>query len=41
MDIREPHVMRVAPTPLYNCASDVHQFVTILAKVVAEIRAAS
>ncbi|KAJ7389149.1 hypothetical protein OS493_033235 [Desmophyllum pertusum] len=30
VDTREPHVMRIAPTPLYNSFTDVHRFVTLL-----------
>ena len=30
VDTREPHVMRIAPTPLYNSFADVHRFVTAL-----------
>jgi kynureninase len=32
--------MRVAPAPLYNSAKDVHEFVSILRDVVAEVRKA-
>jgi hypothetical protein len=31
--------MRVAPAPLYNNASDVREFVLLLARVVRELRA--
>lgn len=33
VDVREPHVMRVAPAPLYNTAEDVRVFVATLAAV--------
>lgn len=33
VDKREPNVLRAAPTPLYNRFQDVHNFVTILKKV--------
>ncbi|XP_028662344.1 kynureninase [Erpetoichthys calabaricus] len=29
-DMREPNVLRIAPTPLYNSFSEVHRFVTTL-----------
>jgi len=36
VDLREPHVLRVAPVPLYNTAADVLDFVTTLKLVLAE-----
>lgn len=36
-DWREPDVIRVAPVPLYNSFTDVHQFVDILKKQLASI----
>jgi len=30
VDTREPDVIRLAPTPLYNSFVDVHRFVTLL-----------
>jgi len=32
-DIRRPNVMRIAPAPLYNSFTDVHQFVMLLKKL--------
>ena len=40
-DLREPHVLRVAPVPLYNTAADVLEFVTTLKLVLAEGEAAA
>ncbi|MEQ2194606.1 hypothetical protein XENOCAPTIV_000376, partial [Xenoophorus captivus] len=34
-DMREPSVLRVAPTPLYNSFSDVHRFIETLGKALA------
>ena len=33
VDTREPDVMRIAPTPLYNSFTDVYRFVTLLGEV--------
>jgi len=35
----QPHAMRVAPTPLYNTASDVAEFVTALKAAIIEVAA--
>lgn len=35
-DVRKPHVMRVAPAPLYNTAKDVYDFVKILTETLQE-----
>ena len=32
-DVRQPHVVRIAPVPLYNSFSDVFRFVEILRKI--------
>ncbi|KAL1021803.1 hypothetical protein UPYG_G00018270 [Umbra pygmaea] len=37
-DMREPNVLRVAPTPLYNSFSDVHRFITVLGSALAARR---
>ena len=34
-DVRKPNVMRVAPAPLYNSASDVWHFVQLLKQALA------
>lgn len=34
-DWREPDVIRVAPTPLYNSFEDVHKFVTVLKNIIS------
>lgn len=39
VDTREPHVMRIAPAPLYNSFTDVHRFVTILGEVFGALKA--
>uniref|UniRef100_A0AAY4C6M7 Kynureninase n=1 Tax=Denticeps clupeoides TaxID=299321 RepID=A0AAY4C6M7_9TELE len=33
-DMREPNVLRVAPVPLYNSFSDVHQFINLLGSAI-------
>lgn len=38
-DVREPNVLRVSPTPLYNSFADVFVFVNELSKVLANITA--
>jgi kynureninase len=38
-DVREPNVIRVSPTPLYNCFQDVHKFVHVLKQVLADFNA--
>ena len=38
VDVREPHVLRVAPAPLYNTASEVAEFASILRAVIADVR---
>ena len=37
-DMRRSHVVRIAPTPMYNSFKDVHSFVTILRQVVDEMK---
>ena len=39
VDVREPHVLRVAPTPLYNTAAEVAEFVRVLAAIIEDERA--
>lgn len=39
VDSRQPSVIRVAPVPLYNSATDVYRFTQILAKVLEEWKA--
>uniref|UniRef100_A0A8C7XY32 Kynureninase n=1 Tax=Oryzias sinensis TaxID=183150 RepID=A0A8C7XY32_9TELE len=34
-DMREPNVLRIAPTPLYNSFSDVHRFISTLKDALA------
>jgi len=39
VDVRKPDVIRIAPAPLYNSFSDVHQFVTLLEQAMRECKA--
>ena len=38
VDVREPHVLRVAPVPLYNTAGEVAEFVAVLRAIVSDVR---